>query len=381
MYLDYNYRPRRRRPRGVWRFWPLYLLIAVAVVLYETRPAWLFERPLEPTPTPTRSAVSFLAEAQTALLRGDYSGAIAAYEKVAALDPYNPEPYIVKSRLFLIEGNAKAAQEVAAKAVEVAPSDPEALAALARAEDWLGNYETAMRYALDAYELEPDNAETLAIISEIYTDVGNLQQAETYINRALELDPENVLVLRNQAYLLDRQGKGQEAIKALEQALVLAPQRADLYLEKARIYRFRLGDFANAIAAYRSAVDASRTPQTLTALGEGLYITGDHLVAIRTLNQALELDPNYAPALITLGMALYARRNYEDAAAALDKGLALLGDAAREEHYYTAGLAHVYKEPRECKEAIVWLQKALEKNPQSGPALAGMKLCANAVNR
>jgi tetratricopeptide (TPR) repeat protein len=353
----------------------LLVLVAVGIVLYETRPGWLVERPLIVTPTPTRSAVSFLAEAQAELLRGNYAGAIAAYEQVAAVDPQNPEPYVVKARLFLVEGNAQAAQAVAAKAVELAPADPNALAALARAEDWLGNYEEAMRYALDAYELQPDNPETLAIIAEIYTDVGNLERAEEYLGKALSLDPENVLALRNRAYLLERQGQYQEAIAVLEQALALAPQRADLYLQKAQIYRLRLADYPNAIAAYRSAVDANRTPQTLTALGEGLYITGDHLVAIRTLNSALDLDPDYAPALVYLGMALYIRRNYEDAAAALDRGLPLWEEQAREEHYYTAGLAHVYKEPRECEAAQVWLKKALEKNPESGPALAGIKLC------
>jgi tetratricopeptide (TPR) repeat protein len=380
MYLDHDYRSRRRRQGGIGRFWPLFVLAAVAIVLYETQPGWLVERSIEATPTPTRSAASFLAEAQAALMRGDYAGAITSYERVASLDPQNPEPYVVKSRLFLIEGNIEAAHSTAAKAVELAPSDPDALAALARAEDWLGNYENAMRYALDAYELQPDNPETLAIISEIYTDEGNIAQAQFYIDEALAIDPDHVLALRNQAYLLERQGQAVEAIDALEKALALAPQRADLYLQKARIYRLRLGDYPNAIAAYRSAVDASKTPQTLTALGEGLYFTGDHLVAIRTLNSALELDPDYAPALVYLGMALYTRRNYEDSAAALDKGLPLFGENAREEHYYTAGLAHVYKEPRECEEAMVWLEKALEKNPQSGPALAGVKLCADAPN-
>lgn len=378
MYLDYDYRPRRRRQGGIGRFWPLFVLVAVGIVLYETQPAWLVERPLEATPTPTRSAASFLAEAQAALLRGDYSAAIAAYERVASVDPQNPEPYVVKSRLFLIEGDAEAAYRMASKAVELAPADPDALAALARAEDWRGNYTTAMLYALDALELQPDNAETLAIIAEIYTDDGNIAQAQIHIDRALELDPENVLAWRNKAYLLERQGRAREAIEALDKALTLAPQRADLYLQKARIYRLRLGDFAGAVAAYRAAVDANRTPQTLTALGEGLYFTGDHLVAIRTLNSALELDPNYAPALVYLGMALYARRNYEDAAAALDKGLPMFGDRAREEHFYTAGLAHIYKEPRECTEGMIWLEKALAINPQSEPARVGARLCAGA---
>ncbi len=380
MYLDRDYRPRRRRKGGLGRFWPLFVLLAVGVILYETQPSWLVERPTAPTPTPTRSATTFLADAEAALLRGDYAAALAAYERVAALDPQNPEPLIVKSRLYMIDSNVAAAHEAATKAVAVAPNDPDALAALARTEDWLGDYETALEHALDAYELQPDNVETLAVIAEIYADVGNFAQAQTYIDQALALNPQHLLALRNSAYLLEKLGKYQDAINVLDQALAQAPQRADLHLEKARIYRVGLGDFQNAILSYRAAVDANKTAVTLDALGEGLYNVGDHLAAIRTLNDALELNPDYGPALVHLGMALYARRNYEDAAAAFDKGLPLIGDSAREEHLYTAGLAHVYKEPRECALAMPWLEKALAKNAESAPALTGVKLCSPAAS-
>ncbi len=376
MYLERDYRPRRRRQGFLSRFWPLLLIVVVGIVLYETQPTWLVPQPIEVTPTPTRSAVSFLAEAESALVRGDYSAALVAYEKMVQLEPANPDPLIIKSRLYMIEGDVSSAHAVALRAVELAPENPEALTVLARAEDWLGNYEDAVRHALDAYDQKADSAETLAVLSEIYADIGNYAQSQTYIDGALALAPDDVLVLRNQAYLLEKLGKYPEAIASLDRALAQAPQRADLYLEKARIYRVGLADFDNAILAYRAAADASKTPVTLNALGEGLYNVGDHLAAIRTLNDALEMDPDYGPALVNLGMALYARRNYEDAAAALDKGLPLLGSTAREEHFYTAGLAHAYKEPRECEQAIPWLDKALEKNPESGPALTGLNLCA-----
>jgi len=379
MYLDRSYRPRRRRKGGIGRFWPLFVLIAVGIILYQTQPSWLVERPTAPTPTPTRSATTFLAEAETALLRGDYAAALVAYDRVATLDPTNPEPLIVRSRLYMVDGNVTAAHDAATKAVAVAPNDPDALAALARTEDWLGDFEAALGHALDALELQPDNVETLAIIAEIYADVGNFDQAQNYIDQALALDAQHILALRNHAYLLEKLGKYPEAIAELDRALALAPQRADLHLEKARIYRVGLGEFDNAILAYRAAVDANKTPVTLDALGEGLYNVGDHLAAIRTLNDALELDPNHGPALVHLGMALYTRRNYEDAAAAFDKGLPIIGDSAREEHYYTAGLAHVYKEPRECELAMPWLEKALAKNAESAPALTGIKLCNSAT--
>lgn len=377
MYLDREYRPRRRRRGWLGRFWPLILLAVAAIVLYETRPNWLTPRTAPPTPTPTVSVVNFLADAQSALARGDYAAALAAYQRIATNEPGNAEAWVMQSRLHMLDQNIAAAYDAAAQAIEIDEKNPDALAALARAEDWLGQFDSAMNHALDAYEIAPDNVEALAVLAEIYTDVGNLDIAQNYITQALTLDPTNVLALRNQSYLLEKRGKYDEAIAALDAALAQDPQRSDLFIEKARIFRVGKNDIGKAIEAYRAAVDANKTAVTLDALGEGLYNAGDHLQAVRVLQDAVELDPNYGPALVHLGMVWYARRNYEDSAIDLEKGLAQLGeDRAREEYLYTAGLAHINKDPRECDKAIPWLEKALEKNPDSEPALAGMRICS-----
>lgn len=375
MQLDRDYRPRRR---GGWlgKLWPLLILFVVAVVLYETQPNWLVQRQVLPTPTPTLSIVTFMADAQASLSRGDYGAAIAAYTQVSRMQPENPEPLVIMAQLHMINQDIPAAYAVARRAVDIAPENAAALTALARAEDWLGEFETALDRALDAFEIDPNNVETLAVLGEIYTDVGNTDIAREYVDQALALDPQNVLAIRNDAYLLERLGQYDEALATLDRALAIEPQRADLFMEKARIYRVGLADYANALVAYRNAVEANKTPVTLDALGEGLYNAGDHLQAVRTLRQALEMDPDYGPALVHLGMALYSRRNYEDAATNLERGLALIGDSAREEHLYTAGLAYIYKEPRECDLAEPWLRKTLAKNAESGPALAGLNICS-----
>jgi tetratricopeptide (TPR) repeat protein len=181
--------------------------------------------------------------------------------------------------------------------------------------------------------------------------------------------------LRNKAYLLERQGSYTEAVAAYQAALDIAPTRFDLYIEKARQYRIGLLDYEAANEAYRNAVDTYRSVVTLDALGDGLYNAGDHLAAVQVLRDAVEMDPTYAPAQVHLGMALYARRNYEDAAVALEAGLPGLGDRARIEQVYTAGLTHVYKDPPDCARAEYWLLRALAVDPASGPALDGMRAC------
>jgi tetratricopeptide (TPR) repeat protein len=310
------------------------------------------------------------------LAANDYDGGIAALDQVIRLEPNNPAPHVELSKLYLIQRDIARSHQHAQRAVELAPDNPAALTALAHSLDWLGEYEEALNLALDALEIVPNDATTLAVIAEIYTDVGNWEIAQGYLDQALAAEPQNVTALRNQAYLYERRGAYEEAIAAYNRAIEAAPHRFDLYIERGRQYRVGLLDYARANESYQQAVDVHESAVTLDALGDGLYSIGDHLQAVRVLRRAVEMDPDYGPALVHLGMALYARRNYEDAVPALERGLTLIGDSARVEQIYTAGLAYIYKDPPECQKAIAWLQKALELDPESGPAREGLALCS-----
>jgi tetratricopeptide (TPR) repeat protein len=377
MYLDRTYHPRRRR-RGWGQFWPLYLIIALAIILYEQQPSWLLSPNATPTPAPTRAAIAFIADATRARQAGDYDVALAAYEQVNRLEPQNSEVLVAQSEIYLIFGDLAQARQYAQRAVDAAPESPPALTALARALNWLGENEEAINYAFDALDINPEYALALAVLGEIYTDEGNWDTAADYIQQALDREPDNVTALRNRAYLFERRGDYESAIAALQQAIAAAPQRFDLYIELGRQYRVGMEDYVKANEAYAKAVSVYEAPITLDAQGDGLYNTGDHLQAVRVLRKAIELDPNYGPALVHLGMALYARRNYEDASLNLDNGLNLIGDKARIEQLYTAGLAFINKEPRECDKAIPWLLKALEIDAEATPALQGLAACDQA---
>jgi tetratricopeptide (TPR) repeat protein len=291
------------------------------------------------------------------------------------LEPTNPKPLADLSALYLILQDLDKSHELAQQAIAVAPRDVEALNAAARIENWRGDNEIAIQHAFEAQEIEPQNATTLAILAEIYTDEGNWIVADDYLNQALALEPQNVMALRNRAYWHELQGDYELAIEAYDQAIAAAPYRFDLYIGKGRQYRVGLLDPEQANAAYRQAVEAYEAPVTLDALGDGLYNATDFLGAVETLRRAVELDPNYGPALVHLGMAYYARRNYEDASTYLEQGLAILGESARIEQVYTAGLAHIFKDPSECDKAEPWLRRALEMNPDAQPASQGLQMC------
>ncbi|CAN5788638.1 hypothetical protein BH10CHL1_BH10CHL1_11450 [soil metagenome] len=371
MYLDRTYRPRRRR-QGAGRFWPVYLLIALGIILYKQQPAWLSSRQLQPTPTPTRSAIAYLSDAESALKAGKYDEAQVAYAEANRLEPNNADGWAAQSEIQMIFRDATKAYEFSQRAVNAGPKNPRALTAQARALNWLGKNEQALDAALNALDADPQYATALAVLGEIYTDEGNVAKAEDYLKQAQALEPNNVTMLRNWAYLYQRRQQYPEAISAYDAALAVAPVRFDLFLEKGLLYRVSLADYKNANAAYDRAVRLYKSPVTLDYYGEGLYNSDDPLQAVRVLREAVEIDPTYGPAQAHLGMALFIRHNYEDAVAPLEKGIQLLGDKARTEQFYTLGLAYIYKEPSDCDKAAFWLNKALTMDPGNSIALSGM---------
>ena len=374
MYLDRTYKPRRRRKSWV-RFWPLYLIAIVGIILYERQPSWMSPQQLEPTPTPTRSAGSYRVAVDAAMRTADFDGALDGLSQIARLTPDDPGPLIEQARIYLMLNQLDEAQALAAQAVEVAPESPEANATLARVFDWQGRFEEAIDLGLDALELDPENVYTLAVLGEVYTDVGNWIVAESYLNDAAALEPENELVLRNRAWLAELQGNYEEAIALYEQAVAVAPHRFDYVIEEARQYEVGLQNYEKAQELYERAATIYRSAQTLDELGYSKYKQGDPYGAIRDLRDAIALDPDYGLAQVHLGMALYQRLDYEQAVEHLERGVELLGDDARVEHIYSAGLAHIYKEPSECERAIPLLLRALEIEPDSPSVLQGLEAC------
>ncbi|MBI3961051.1 MAG: tetratricopeptide repeat protein [Chloroflexi bacterium] len=372
MYLDRDYKPRRPKNRN-W-FWWIAILGFIGSYLYARQPEWLVNQPLQPTPTPTRSALSWQAEAEIQRGVGNYPAAIAAYQRAAQLEPDNADPLVAQAEIYMTDRRITQAYALAAQAVKVNPEDVAALNIYARSLDWQGKYEEAINAAFDALDLQPENPTTLAILGEIYSDVGNWSRAQAYIDQALAIDPKHVLALRNQAVLYELQGDYERAIDIFRQAIAVAPNQPDLYIELGRQYQ-ALNDWEQALASYQAAVDVAPTAVTLDALGWGLYLSGDTLQAQRELRKAVELDGEYGPALAHLGMAYYSRRNYEEAAPTLEKAVSILGDESRIEYYYSLGLAYIYKKPQECDKARVWLLKSLEIDPETPPALEGLRLC------
>jgi len=328
MYLGEPYRRRKHRSSPV-RVLILLLLIAASAYFYALIRQEKVERPFVPTPTPTRSALSFAGEAEDLYLQGKLSQAIAAYEKAIALDPGDVSLYIPMVRLLTIEERTFEAVQYGRKVIKMAPEDARAWAALGMAYDWNGNVAEAIDACKRAIELDPTYAEGYAYLAEAYADDTRWAEATEAAETALQLDDHSVDTLRNYGYVLEVQGNWSGAIEAYKQALEIHPNLAYIHIAIGRNY-LALNNLKAALQSFQQAVDIA--PDNAVAndqLGWTYFSLGEYEQAEIYLKQATKADPELGRAFGHLAISYWTRRNYEEAIPNFERAIRLEFAAAR----------------------------------------------------
>ncbi len=319
-HYKYKGRRRRRSRSPLWRVLLLLILDLAGIYFLYTQwvdpvngPALPTANTPTPRPTPTRSAVSWSADAIDAYWDGRLTESVASYRQALNLEPDQTELYVDLARLLIFRGYPEQALDLTAEALRREPENAMALAVRGLAYDWLGLPEETIPLCDQALALDPALPEAYAYRAEAYVDLGNWLQANTDIEKALELEPENVDVLRTQGYVLEVQGNYSAAIQAYREALDLHPGLSYIYRALGRNYE-ALGNFTRAEEVYEEAIAAD--PESVASLDQlawSYLLRGDYEQVEQYLSSALEIDPNYWPALGHMGTYQFQRRNYEGA--------------------------------------------------------------------
>ena len=371
MNIDRRYRGRKRR--SPWPIIALLLIAAVGMYLVAGRSKLLRNpfSPVLPTPTATRSAVSYLAEAEDAYSAGKLADASAAYAHAVEMEPDNAEAIARQAWLMILRGHPAQAIILAERAVALNSSALNQ-GILAMALDWDGQYDEAIKVALRAVDKDPLSSEAHAFLAEVYADKNNWARALEEDHNAVKLNPNSSIAQRNLGYVLERQGRYVAAIEAYDQAAKLEPKLGYIRIGAGNSYLAQ-GDYENALVEYQKAVETNPdSPTGYDALGHGSSLAGDPDRAISMLRKAIEIDPEYGPAYAHLGRVYFTQLNWESAIENFTKAFQL--GVRNEEYFYELGLAYAYL--KDCTNSVQWLQKALDLNPDSQPAQEGLRLCA-----
>lgn len=150
-----------------------------------------------------------------------------------------------------------------------------------------GDYEMSLKKLQKALELEPDYAVAHDVIAVLYEQVGNNELAEKHYLRGLKLNPANADGHNNYGQFLCRTGRYREA-----EAEFLVAARDPFY----------------------------KTPQ-LPLVNAGMCLEGvDELDKAETyFREALEKNPEYAPALLQMAKVSFRKQEYLKARAYLQR--------------------------------------------------------------
>jgi tetratricopeptide (TPR) repeat protein len=277
---------------------------------------------------------TLLAEAKTALERGDEAAARSAFERALAAEPDNVAAHTYLGVLDDRAGNLDSAEKHFSAAAIAAPFLPSAR----------NNH------------------------GAVLLRLGRKQQAAAQFEVSLKLDPRQPSALVNLAQIHFDAGSAEDlrsALELFERAQAIAPDA-----EVARavlVTALRLGDKDRAATAYRAYGEqlkgaASIAPPPVAArteLGRALLEIGLADEAVEELSAAVALDPSSVDAVVALGRAHLARKDIPAAGRALESAVARGLDRAP----IYAALADVYEAGGYFENAIPAMRLAIARDP------------------
>ncbi|HEU0030480.1 MAG TPA: tetratricopeptide repeat protein [Kofleriaceae bacterium] len=249
---------------------------------------------------------------------GDIAAASATYQRVLALRPYHSEATWALAGLVEKGGDPETAMQILEKRLEdeslTPPEKARIMTQLAALSRLAGVEPAAERRLLEALGCVPDHIPAIVALADFYADAGRWQDLEMFLREVLDgtLDPQHTpgaLIAdlhRRLANAYEKLGRDEDAY----QTLVTADRmhRGHLLIKLAlgenRYKARRWREAALHLSPLAAHEDAERYP---SEVAQGLYHAA--LAEIRSLRpekapplyaRALELKPNYGPALQAL---------------------------------------------------------------------------------
>ena len=251
-----------------------------------------------------------------------------------------------------------------AKALARDPLLPDALLLSARMELLQGETDKAVAALERMRTLYPKSPQVRYQLGLAYLGRGDIDQAVASLNEAITMDPSLADAIALLASINIRKGDLNTAIVSLKQLVQQHPDLPQARLLLADAYRGQ-NNLDDALATYRQ-LEASfpRNPQTSLLIGLVLAQQNKTDEARQAFSKALELAPDYAPALEQLVNLDLVEKQYTTARQRVDGQIARTPTLAGP---YLL-LAKIFFSQQDTKQAEGALKKAIELQPDSRTA-------------
>jgi tetratricopeptide (TPR) repeat protein len=230
---------------------------------------------------PPRSILRIVAEAWVAMLRGNQAKAESLCFEASSLDTLDPWPYYTLGSIRTLARRHDEAVPLMEKALSLAPNQDQLRWGLANAYAWQGN-EDAFAVYREVVDRNPESPEPIGRMGWLYYKLEHLDEAIQAYKLEIRFEPENY-----RAY--QQLGLAYEAVDSLPQAV--ASFEKGVRLARSRNERAELSWYL--AGAYQRQ--------------------GEHSKSIVHLENAVELDPDFAGARGSLGFSYAYQGRYSEA--------------------------------------------------------------------
>jgi tetratricopeptide (TPR) repeat protein len=200
--------------------------------------------------------LGFAEDAKTAFLRGNlyynegqYSEALAAYNRSLEADPHDPNTVYNRGTTHYKLGRYEEALADYNRSLELRPNHPATLYSRGSVYDELGRHEEALADYNRSLEQKPNHPDTLCNRGTTYDDLGRYEEAIADYNRSLELKPDNPTTLCNRGTAYAKLGRHEEALADYNRSLELRPDHLTTLYDRGTTYA-KLGRHNEALADY-----------------------------------------------------------------------------------------------------------------------------------
>lgn len=209
----------------------------------------------------------------------DSSHAVASYRRAVELDAGHKDARLGLAVALLMDKNTAAAAEQFERLLQSQPDNARVQVGLAECLDDLGRTDEAMRLLNDVLSRQPQLPSALSLRGQLAVKHGQWSEGAETLRQALRRNPLDHRALYSLILCLERSGKEDEA----------------------RQHRRRLQQMEDDTARFHEIVtkeiaERPRDPALHCTLGQLLLRGGQREEGIRWLQNALRLDPRYAPA-------------------------------------------------------------------------------------